>query len=216
MLTLFGRSNELEAEIESFLRLIQEAGLLFFEGMKEFLGEDQKAFARRVGQISATEHEGDELRRNIKFKLYTNMLIPESRGDVLGLLETLDDVLDLTKSVLLNLDIQKPQVPKELHHDFLQMSEFTQRAMDELASACRSFFSQIALVNDHINKVYFFESEVDTLEEKMMRQVFGGEGELILSEKMHLRDFIVEVARLTDAAESVCERLAIYTIKREL
>jgi len=35
------------------------------------------------------------------------MLIPESRGDVLGVLETLDDVIDLTEKVVEHFSIEK-------------------------------------------------------------------------------------------------------------
>lgn len=216
MITLFGSSHDLEVEIEAYLQLVPEVGLLFEEGMKEFLSGDQEAFSRRVEQIKDAEHKGDELRRTIKTKLYVNMLIPDSRGDVLGLLETMDDVLDNTKFVSMNMDIQRPSVPEGLHEDFLRVAEFTRRALDELAMATRAFFSEIKLVNDHIHKVFFFETEVDHLEETMKRWIFQVDEDMSLAEKMQIRYFVEKVASLTDRAESVGERLAVYSIKREL
>ena len=62
---------------------------------------DDEAFQRRLKKVAEGEHQADDLRRSTEAILYTYALIPESRGDVLGLLETLDDVIDRARTPML-------------------------------------------------------------------------------------------------------------------
>jgi hypothetical protein len=43
------------------------------------------------------ESQGDVIRRKAESRLYSEKLIPESRGDVLGLIEATDDIIDEIK-----------------------------------------------------------------------------------------------------------------------
>lgn len=216
MLNFTSQTKELEGEIEAYLHLVQTTGLIFNEALKDYLNDSLEDFLVRVAEISQAEHEADEVRREIKFKLYTKMLIPESRGDVLGLLESIDEVVDQAKFIVTNLDIQKPDIPKFLVNDFLKIAEFSQKAMDEMVFAARAFFVELKRVNDHIGKVNFYEKEIDKLEDRMKREIFSTSELTKLSERIQLRYFTEKTADLSDAAESVCDRLSIYAIKRLL
>jgi uncharacterized protein Yka (UPF0111/DUF47 family) len=70
------------------------------------------------------------------------------------------------------------------------------------------------MVNDYINKVYYFEHEADKLEEDIKRKAFSTKTISDLSNKVQIRYFAEQVARISDEAENVCDRLSIYAIKR--
>ena len=67
-------------------------------------------------------------------------------------------------------------------------------------------------MRSHIHKVYFFEKEADRLADALKRKIFAKD--LELARKIHLRYFCLHVETLSDRAEEVADRLAIYTIKR--
>lgn len=210
------KTRHLIAEIESFWDAVSRAALIFKAGVHHYLDHNPERLKHRLAEIEQVEIEADIFRRSIKHQLYAQMLIPESRGDVLGLLESSDRVIDRAKKVLSSLDIEQPHIPSFLLGDFRELAEIAASAMDEMVKASRTFFTDTRLVQDYINKVYYYELEADKLEDMIKRKAFDS-GELEhLSEKVHLRYFAEKLSHVTDDAEEVCERLSIYVIKRSV
>ena len=216
MSLFFNRVTLLEGEIEAMLDDIAKAALVFHAAIKEYLAGDLDKFCERLKRIDKLESGVDSKRREIRYKLYTKMLIPESRGDVLSLIENIDNVIDLTKEVLTQIDIEQPVVPEHLTADYLNLAEASMNAMDYTVMAARAFFKNIHLINDYINKTYFYEHEADVLEARIKRILFSLDDPKELAEKMQLRDFAVHIAAVSDEAESVCERLSVAAIKRTI
>lgn len=216
MIKLFtSRTKELEANIDAYLDRVGNSGLIFLEGIKAYVNGKFDKFEKEYQSITSLESEADKVRREIKYKLYAYMLIPESRGDVLGLLETMDDVVDVAEKVLEQFSIERPEIPDFLKHDFLDLAELSSKTVEEVVKAARAFFKELSMVNDYVNKVHFYEHEADDVEEQLKRKVFKSEIKQF-SKKVHLRHFAEKIALISDVAESVAERLSIYAIKRRI
>ncbi|MCP4156123.1 MAG: DUF47 family protein [bacterium] len=213
---LLQKSKTLIAEIDDFWDTMGQAALVFRAGSNDFLDNRLERLQERLQEIHKLENDADTLRRTIKHKLYAQMLIPESRGDVLGLLETSDNVIDKAKKLLNSLDIEKPIIPDWLKEDFRELIGMSASAMEEMVKAARVFFKDINLIDDFINKVYFFEHEADKLEEQIKRKAFTNDEIDWLSHRVQLRYFAEKISSLSDDAEAVCERLSIYVIKRSI
>lgn len=211
----FVRTKAIENQINEFLDKVSEAGLVFEMGMRSYMdcGVNETC-EMKLGQISDLERRGDELRRNIETSLYTELLIPDSRGDVLSLLEDLDDLLDLLKSTLLNISIERPEIPEVGKHDLSELVSMAVKAVESTVQASRAFFTDIKAVRDHIHKIGFFEREADKIAIRLKKKIFASD--LPLEQKLHLRDLVDTVDKLPDEAENVGDELSIYTIKRSL
>jgi|SRR5690554_918765 len=212
----FGKANELAAEINEFLDVVNEAALLFQKGVKLFLEEEKKKFAGNLTRISVVENKADDYQKDIKYKLIKYMLIPDSRGDVLDLIESSDNVVDSCKKVLIHFSIEQPYIPEFLKDDFLELTRQSFESVDYLVKGIRFYFENLALVNDNIHKVHFYEHEADELEELLTRKVFASKKIEDLCTKTHLRYFIGKIALISDIAENVSEKLAVATIKRSI
>lgn len=208
---LIKKTKTLESEIDFFLENITKSGLVFFETIKDYLNEEN--IDSRIKQISEIESKTDEVRRKIKFKLYKHMLIPESRGDVLGLLETMDDLADIVEEVAMQFNIESPDIKQKFKNKFIKLSEYSSKSVEETSKAGHAFFRDLSKVNDYINKIRFYESEADTVQNELKIDIFNDD-EIDLAKKMHLRYFVDRIASLSDEAEEVSERLSIYSIKR--
>jgi hypothetical protein len=206
----------LETEIDSYLDRVNTAGLLFLEGIKAYIEGKTEYFEKKYIEISDIESEADEKRREIKQKLYTYMLIPESRGDVLGLLENIDDIVDICEKVLEQFSIETPEIPEFLKSDFLKLAELSSKSVEELVKGTQVFFRQVNMVSNYVNKVHFYEHEADDVEEQLKRKVFASAEIEKFSHKVHMRYFTEKIAAVSDVAESVCERLSVYAIKRRI
>jgi uncharacterized protein len=211
---LLRKTKELEREIDHYLDLVIKGGLYFKQGVKFHVTGEKKNFEDRLTELDKTESEADLLRRTIETKLYAQTLIPEARGDVLGLLESTDHVLNLVQDTLHHFAIESPQLLPDLTQLYLDLTDVTVTAIDNLVSAIRAYFRDVSNVRDHINKVLFYEKESDKLGKSLKEEIFGRDIEL--SRKIHLRYFIDRLERIADMAEDVCDRLAIATIKRSV
>jgi len=216
MSILFNRAKQIEAQIEQFFDKISDAGLIFSAGINNYIDGDYEQFQTRLKDIKKHEGAADDLRREIRYQLYTKMLIPESRGDVLGLLETSDNVIDTTKIVLAHFDIEKPKIYPFLKDGFRELTKASVESLTNLVRANHAFFKNNDIIRDYIHKVFFFEHEADRIEESLNRTIFQSEEISRLSEKMQLRDFVASIAGLSDDCEDVAERLSVYSIKRSL
>jgi hypothetical protein len=214
MALLLKTTRFVESQIDTFLDVVSDSALLFQLGMEDYLHSRSAQFEERLNQIRENEKKADDLRVAIERYLYERTLIPENRGDVLAILENTDEVVDNIKDSLMQFSIELPTIPPELDDLWMQTTRASVAAVEQLVMAVRSFFRDIAAVNNYIHKVYFFEREADHLGEKLRRQVFNLPIEL--AQKSQLRYFAIHIEKISDYAQAVCDRLAIYTIKRQL
>jgi len=210
---LFRKTKVLELKMDEFLNIVNESGLVFSDGVKNYLSGKVELFEDNVNKLKTQESKADELRRGIEEHLYLETLIPESRGDVLALLETADNVINQVKATLLEFSVESPMVPKQFHEDFVNLTEDSVKAIDEMTKALRSFFKNPSSVNDFLHKVYYYEKEADKASERLKRAIFADDS-LKLSEKIHLRYFALHIDTIADKSEDVADRLGIYSIKR--
>ena len=211
--SIFRRTRALEGEIDEFMDNLAQAALAFKRAVSIFLVDGRSPeFDEKLAQVNELESRSDDLRRAIERQLYAQTLIPESRGDVLGLLENLDSVLNNFEGALWGFSIENPDIPEQYHEDFKSLAEQVTAAVDALVLASRAFFRNVEMVGDHMHKVIFYEKEADKVSTKLKRQIF--ESDLDLARKLHLRHFVEAIDNIADRAEDVADRLAIYAIKR--
>jgi len=211
---LFNRAKTVEANIDKYLDNILKAALVFDQAIKDYFEGKTENFEEKTEDIKKLESESDDVRRDIKHTLYKELLIPDARGDVLGLLESLDDVIDTAQTVLIRFSIEKPIIWEPLKADFLELSGTSTKCVEEIVKAARAFFREPSNVAAGLVKVHFFEHEADKIEERIMRKAFDGDFIEKFSERVHMRYFAERISMLADEAEAVADRLDIYTIKR--
>lgn len=213
MIQLFGSHKQIETEIDEFLDQIIGGGLLFKKGIKFYLDGRFEEFEQRLAELIELEKRADHLRRDIETKLYTKTLIPEFRGDVLGLLEHSDAVLNQISDTLLEFSVEKPETLDDLRDLKHELAKNAIKASEFMVKAIRCYFRDLSAVRDNIKQVHFSREETNRLSEKYKREIFSRK-ELRLSHKMHLRYFARSIENIADDAEDLCDRLAIAAIKR--
>jgi len=212
---IFRKNASIEKEIDDFLDQFSEAGLLFQVGIDIYLDGKRDRFKKTIDDITEIEHTGDTLRRSIEEKLYRKTLIPESRGDVLELLESLDALLDRFKGALYRFDIECIEIDPKFHSDFRELVKHVISASEALVQSSRCFFKDISCVANFMHKVSFWETEADKISTILQKKIFQ-QDEMSLSQKMQLRDFVRHVDKIADRAEDVADDLSIFVIKRSL
>lgn len=211
---IFRSTKTLERQIDEFIDTVGEGAGVFCEGVCVYLDGDPGGFSEKLGQMGVLEARGDKLRRDIELQLYREMLIPESRGDVLGLLETMDKLLNRSKESLWQFRIEQPDIPEPLRADYAGLAESSAEAIRSLDEAARAFFHQPQAVSGLIAEVMGHEKMCDRLTTRLKEMIFATE--LELAHKRQLSLFVDHIDDLADRAENVGDRLVIYAVKRSL
>jgi predicted phosphate transport protein (TIGR00153 family) len=213
---IFGHSTKLESKIEKYFIQVMKSVLIFQEGVNDYLDGNLDDIPIRASQIAEIKEQAAEMRREIEEFLYKEMLIPDARGDVMELLESMGKIAESSSKILGNLAIEKPDLTGKLRNSFQKLTRLTVFSIDELKNASIAYFTNIAAVKSYTKKVYFYENEVDKVEEEIKNMVFTTIKIERLSHKMQIRYFAEKIAYLSDKAEHIADRLNIYVIKQSI
>lgn len=212
MPVLFHQTKILIAQMDDYLDALSEGVIVFRQAIGDYVRGKDELFQERVTAVGVLENNCDDLRRSIERHLYSQSLIPESRGDVLGLLENLDDIINTGKATLLSVDVERPEILPGTEGDWEDLAATAAHTAEAVVLAARAFFRDPHSVSDHLHKVYFHEKEGDRVAESLKRKIFASD--IDLARKAHLRDCACGIDNVSDAAEDVADRLSIYAIKR--
>ena len=210
------RNKQLELEIELYLNCLQKGANTFLEGVKAYLRDESEHFIERTKMITEQEKEADEHLVNIKYVLFRYNLIPDLSADILELMDSMDDINDIAKEILLDLQVIKPKIASSLVDDFGHIAKKSKRAVETLIKAVRIYFTEFKTIEDYITTVNLFESEADTLLYELKVKIFDDQMSGSLSEKMVLASFAAEFAKLSDLAENIASMLSVFRFKRSI
>ena len=213
--SLFGQTKQLEREIDQFVDILSEVGLVFKSIVSQYLNDGYTdKFDGMVKQVSEMESRADKITKEVERTLYEETLIPDARSDVLRLLEHMDELIGMYQGNCYHFSIQKPDFPENFHKDLINLSNTAVNCVESLCLTVRSFFRDIKSVRDNAHKVTFYEKESDMQFSSLARKIF--DSDLPLDQKMHLRYFVEKIDRICDQAEDIADEIQIYTIKRSI
>ena len=213
--SLFGQTKQLEREIDQFVDILSEVGLVFKSIVSLYLNNgNSDKFDEMVEQVRGMESKADKITKEVERTLYEETLIPDARSDVLRLLEHMDELIGMYQGNCYHFSIQKPDFPKEFHRDLISLCETVVNCVESLCLTVRSFFRDTKSVRDDAHKVTFYEKESDIQFSSLARKIF--DSKLPLDQKMHLRYFVEKIDRICDQAEDIADEIQIYAIKRSI
>lgn len=208
---LFKRTDELISKIDQFINMTREASLHFQKALFVFFNKQLDDFERMFAIISKTESEADNLRKDIEAKLYLQTLIPEARGDVLNILETMDKIINSTKSVIKAFSIEQPEIPEEIRQGMIELAAAVDKSVEALVAVVRTYFDNARNVRHSLHLVKFYEREADEISDKTKRQIFSLQ--IPLAEKLQLKHFVSGIDNLADEALDVADVVSIAAAK---
>jgi predicted phosphate transport protein (TIGR00153 family) len=201
-----GDLNEYNGQVIACMEVFQEA----FHAL--CAGADRKAMAEFYRRIHEAEGAADDTRRDIEVQMYARALFPESRGDILGLLESMDRVPNHAESAVRMVINQHITIPSEFCSEVTQLVDTTARCAREMVEGADRLFTSFLSATVSVGRVDELESEADQLEEQIIDLIFSGDLDAL--QKILLRDLVDHIGGVSDRAESVADRIRIIVAKR--
>ncbi len=213
MLNFFKTSKSVALSIDEFFNKIDLGILNFKKGIQNYIDGNMNEFAQNLKSISVLESEADVIQRKIENDFYLHSLMPNYASDILNLIESIDDIIDMSKDVLSQFDVETPHLPEAIKKDYIELVKASAKSVENVIPAARIFFTQPDSVKDYIQKVLFYHRETDTLSNNIKRKIFQEFDTLKLSEKLHLRYFALHIEQVSDVSKNVAQQLSSLVIK---
>jgi predicted phosphate transport protein (TIGR00153 family) len=172
------------------------------------------AFEAAVNRTHESESAADDLRREIELTMYSRALLPESRGDLLGLLENFDTLLTAAESLLYDLHCQQTVIPADLLPGFKRLIELNLQAYYLLRKAVDALLHNPRVTLHAVKEVDAKESESDRLEREILKRSYSADIEGY--HKRELKELVRQIGRISDLAEHTADRIGIIALKRQI
>jgi predicted phosphate transport protein (TIGR00153 family) len=211
----FQKTQVLINEIDEFLDKVSEATMVVEQTYLHYIDKGTDDYLdEKMQQIFDIEVRGDELRRNVATVMYTQMLMPDTREDVLTLLDFLDNVLDDGVHLIAKLCISRPELPNEFRPEFRELTIEVVKACQYMVQAARAYFKEPYAVRDHVRKISFHEIESTKMTLHLGKAIYGSD--LPMEHKRFLVEVAIKLREIASHADDVGDRTAIFAIKRSI
>lgn len=212
---LFKKERQIEALIYSYLDNLKMAQENFQKSLDTFF---EKGFCEEldflIEQTHKFESRADDIRNEIETMMYAKALIPESRGDILGLLEAIDEIPNIFEHVLYMIQTQKLTVPTFITVDIRDLIRVSLECCDLLVSQVKALFTKTEEVKAFVSTIDNNESHCDHIERRIITKIFNSDLDPFL--KVQLKELIIHMGEISDQADRVSRRVYIISIKRRV
>ncbi len=216
MSLLYKNVKQLVFDIDIFIDTVEQGILVFKEGVINYLNGEKASFADKIERINRLEASADKLQRKIDDEFYRHSILPQNASDIEGMLDKVDEIIDIAKDNLHQFDDELPFIPKELVNDYVRLVDTSAESALSVFPAARTFFRDPLKVKEMLAKVYFYEKEADKISRSIKRRLFHEMKDLRLSQKIHLRYFALHIETVSDKAKSLADLLSILALKMSI
>ena len=211
---LFKKEKEVIEYIIKHVDLIEQSVKSALKTIESYLGDnisEAKVLARNTRN---QESEADEIRFEIRDKLYSGAYLPLLRGDIYKLVESIDKVGNAAEACSDFFLNQRPLIPDELKPHFYEVSKESLGVINSLKLAVMCYLKgdcKIETIRDHTREIGLQESRVDTLEWDLTKEIFNSD--LEFARQSHLKLCLDSIVEVSDRAEDAGDQLELATLK---
>ncbi len=167
-----------------------------------------------IAQTHKFESRADDIRNDIIEMMYSKVLIPESRGDIFRLLESIDLIPTHFETVLFMIQNQKLKIPDFITPDLRELMRVSLECSDLVIRQVEAYFKKTEDIKALVSTIDSLESRCDHMERETVRKVFDSDLEPF--EKMQLKDLVGHMGEISDQADRVSRSVYIINIKRRV
>lgn len=211
----FKKQRQIEMLINEYLENLKKSKEHFHEALNTCLESGICSdFDFQIKLTHKFESRADDVREEIKTLMYEKVLLPESRGDIMGLLEAMDQVPRLFERILFMLRTQKLTIPDFLLLDVAELLDVSTESCDLMLRQVETLFQRREGIRDLVSTIDLNESHADHIERRILSKIF--DSEIDPFQKLQLKDLIVNMGEITDQIDRVSKRVNIIGMKRRV
>jgi len=213
---LFKKQKVLEHLLNEYFHSVEMAQENFLHAMDHYFqtGQCCPDFEFLAGETHKAESKSDDIQEQIILLLFEKALIPEFRGDVLNLLEAVDDVPDQFDRILHGILSQKIVLKDAIMADLKDLVSVSMDVCSLMLEGVRDLFRREKEATQLLKKADQMESRGDRIERRIITRIFESDWDPL--QKILLRDLTSLLGDIADQAVHVCRQVNLITIKRQV
>ena len=212
---VFKKEQQLEGLIYNYLENLGMIQNHFCKAMsiclKSGVSDD---FCFLMDQTHKYESRADDLRDEINELMYSRALIPESREDIMALLERVDEIPRYFEQILNMIRTQKIIFPEFLILDIQELIRVSMESCDLMAKQIDVFLKKKEGIRVLMSTIDQNESHCDHIERRIIVKLFESDLEPFM--KLQLKEMVIVLGEISDQADRVSKRVNIMTMKRRV
>ena len=213
---LFKKESQVETLLYEYLEAFKMTQENFVNALNSCLlnGYLCRNFDFYIRQTHKYESKADDIREEVNNLMYGKALIPESRGDVMELLEAIDGIADIFEQTLYKIQIQKIITPDFIIDDLREMVRISLESCDLMVQEVAALLEKQTDIRDLMRKIDTNESHCDHFERKIKTTIFNSDIDPF--ERIQLKELVEEIGHISDKADRVSKLINIISLKRRV
>lgn len=165
-----------------------------------------------TNQTHKFESKADDIREEINELMYGKALLPESRGDIMGLLESMDEILRYFETILHRIKDQKLAIPKFIMPDIEELLTCSLESCDLMLEQVDALFRKGEGIRKLVYEIDLKESQCDHIERRLFKAIF--DSDLDNYQKIQAKEIVLLMGEIPDQVDRVSKRVNIIRMKR--
>ncbi|MFH1724995.1 MAG: DUF47 family protein [Elusimicrobiota bacterium] len=212
----FKMEEKVHKMIFEYLDTVDACMRSFHETMTPCMESGREKTLPDYAKTHKLESKADDLRRDIALTLFGRALLPESRYDILNILDSIDRVPNAAETVLAAMQTERIYIPEKFKPEFRELIEINIEAASLLRKSAEAIFTNPKQVLYLEKEVDIRESASDRLERKLVSEIFDESFVLDKADKLLLKNTVFHIGAIADRAENAADHLGIIAIKRRI
>lgn len=209
----FKKQRQVESLIYDYLDNLRMTQKFFAEALNTCVKDGACSdFDFLTARTHKFESKADDIREEIKELMYGKALIPESRGDVMSLLEAVDEVPRVFELILYIIQTQKLTIPELIVSDLNELLLSSLEGCDLMINQVEALFKKNASVRDLLLEIDHIESQCDHIKRRIITKIFDSDIEPF--EKLQLKEVVFAMGSISDKADHAARIVNIINMKR--
>lgn len=213
---LFKKKHRIEKLLYAYLDNFQLTQQSFTDALHScILSPTQcKDFDFKIRQTHKFESKADDICEEINNLMYSKALIPESREDIMRLLEAFDKIPALFERILFATRSQGITIPEFLRLDLTELFRISLECCDLVVRQAEALLNNSEGIRSLMTTIDTNESHCDHFERRIVTKIF--ESDLEPYSQIQLKDLVIHIGDISDEADRVAKRINIISLKRRV
>ena len=209
------KQKKIESLFAEYCNTVTECMKTFEKSFQSHCENSDGETARKnYGEVHHFESLADDIIEEIEVMMFGKSLFPESRSDILKLVELMDKVPNGAEHAVQQLVIQHISIPREYTSEILELVRLCHRCVDAMLESARKLFTDYTNAAVAIGKVDELETEADIVEGHIIERIFSSEMDGF--DKIILQNLVVGLGGICDRAENAADHILIMVAKRKV
>lgn len=195
------------------LKMTQES---FVTALEVCLSGDQTCvdLGALTDETHRFESHADDVREEIKTLMYGKILLPESREDLMRLLDGIDHIPRYMEIILNIIKTQRLVIPEFLISDIRDLVEASLEACGLMSLQVEDLFKRKGRIQELVSVIDLKESQCDKIERHLISTIF--DSELDGFSKLQLKELVIYLGDISDQVDIISKQINIIHLKRRV